>query len=77
MLSHLRILNQLVQGDQGAQAQAGSRLEFDSPQFLEFLEIDYTPWTNNPVFHQAQQVSSPGQNRSFAPRFSQQLDGCL
>jgi hypothetical protein len=77
MLSHLRIVDQLVQGDQGTKAQAGPRLEFDSPQFPEFLQIDYTPWTDDSVFHQAQQVSSPCQDSSFALRFGQQLDGCL
>jgi hypothetical protein len=77
MLSHIRIVDQFVQGDQGAEAQARTRLEFDSPQFLEFLQIDYTPWTDDSVFHQAQQVSSPCQDRSFALRFGQQLNGCL
>src|SRR5271157_1730110 len=77
MLSHLRILDQLVQGDQGAQAQAGPRLELDSLQFFEFLQVDYTRWTDDPVFHQAEQVSSPCQDRSFTLRFGQQLDGCL
>jgi hypothetical protein len=77
MLSHIRILHQLVQGDQGAQAQPGPRLELDSLQFPEFLKIDDTPWTDDTVFHQAQQVSSSCQDGSFALRFGQQLDGCL